>query len=58
MSGEVSIPQQLLDFYLTLLGGCNQKRKSSVKCAGNDEVTGCNSSDEENENIDDNEENY
>lgn len=33
MSGEVSIPPQLLDFYYTLLGGCNEKRKKSLKCA-------------------------
>ncbi|GFR18986.1 uncharacterized protein TNCT_476971 [Trichonephila clavata] len=33
MSGEVSIPPQLLDFYFTLLGGCNKKRKKSMKCA-------------------------
>ncbi|GFR24877.1 uncharacterized protein TNCT_411241 [Trichonephila clavata] len=33
MSGEVSIPPQLLDFYFTLLGGCNKKREKSMKCA-------------------------
>ncbi|GFT76594.1 hypothetical protein TNCV_3678301 [Trichonephila clavipes] len=33
MSREVSIPPQLLDFYFTLLSGCNKKRKKSMKCA-------------------------
>ncbi|GFR07011.1 hypothetical protein TNCT_628861 [Trichonephila clavata] len=33
MSGEVSIPPQLLDFYFILLGGCNKKREKSMKCA-------------------------
>lgn len=33
ITGEVSIPEPLLDFYLTLLGGCNQKRKKSMKCS-------------------------
>ena len=28
MSGEVSIPQPLLDFYFTLLGGCSPNRKN------------------------------
>jgi len=32
ISGEASIPQQLQDFYLTLLGGCRQRRKKSFKC--------------------------
>ncbi|CAG5019589.1 unnamed protein product [Parnassius apollo] len=32
ISGEASIPQQLLNFYFTLLGGANQKRKNSLKC--------------------------
>lgn len=26
------MPQKLLGFYFTLLGGCNQKRKKSLKC--------------------------
>ncbi|GFQ92411.1 hypothetical protein TNCT_188331 [Trichonephila clavata] len=30
---EVLIPPQLLDFYFTLLGGCNKKRKKSMRCA-------------------------
>lgn len=25
--GEVSLPQNLLDFYFTFIGGCNRKRK-------------------------------
>ncbi|GFY79215.1 hypothetical protein TNIN_422051 [Trichonephila inaurata madagascariensis] len=33
MSGEISIPPQLLDFYFTLLSGWNKKRKKSMKCA-------------------------
>lgn len=33
IAGEVSIPQPLLDFYFTLLGGCNQKRKKGIKCS-------------------------
>ena len=32
ISGEVSIPPELLHFYFTLLGGTNNKRKNSVKC--------------------------
>ncbi|KAK0093424.1 hypothetical protein PV326_013558, partial [Microctonus aethiopoides] len=31
ISIALSMPQQLLDFYFTL-GGCNQKRKSSLEC--------------------------
>lgn len=30
--GEASIPQELYDFYSTLIGGSRQKRKSSLKC--------------------------
>nr|XP_046473658.1 uncharacterized protein LOC124214934 isoform X2 [Neodiprion pinetum] len=33
ISGEVSIPEELSDFYSTLLGGCNQKRKTGQKCS-------------------------
>lgn len=33
ISGEVSIPQPLLDFYFILLGGSRQKRRKNVKCA-------------------------
>lgn len=33
ISGEVSIPQELSDFYFTLLSGCNRNRKNSPKCA-------------------------
>lgn len=30
--GEVSIPQDLLDFYYTLIAGSNRKRKNNQKC--------------------------
>ncbi|XP_046415809.1 uncharacterized protein LOC124177470 [Neodiprion fabricii] len=32
-SCKVSIPEELSDFYSTLLGGCNQKRKTGQKCS-------------------------
>lgn len=33
IDGEASVPQKLLDFYYTMLGGCSRKRKNSAKCA-------------------------